>query len=305
VTAAADPTASPLGPPAPRENPELVGHEAAERRLLEAWGRGRLGHAWMITGPRGVGKATLAFRLARALLATDGMVGGAAPASLYLAPDHPTFRRVAAASHAGLMVVERTIDPKKKDLDPRKNKLRSEIVISDVRRLIDFLHLAAGEGGWRVAVIDSADELNRNAANALLKVLEEPPERALLLLVAHAPGRVPATLRSRCRKLELRPLEAAAIAELLARHFKDLDEGERLALARLAEGSAGRAFGLAAAGGLELYGEMITLLEGLPRLEVPALHAFAERLARPNAEPARGGARGRGVDGPPRRHGRP
>lgn len=262
---------------APRENPELVGHEAAEGRLLEAWARGRLGHAWMISGPRGIGKATLAYRLARARLAAAP--GDAVPASLALAPHHPVFRRVAAASHAGLCVVERSHHEK-------TGRLRTEIVVPDVRRLIAFMHLSAGEGGWRVAVVDSADELNRHAANALLKVLEEPPERTLLLLVAHALGRVPATLRSRCRKLELRPLGEPAIAELLVRHWPDLETDERRALARLAEGSAGRALGLAAAGGLELYREMITLLEGLPRLEVPRLHAFAERLGRQNAEPA-------------------
>ncbi len=265
--------------PEPRGNPDLVGHEAAEGLLVEAMAGGRLGHAWMITGPRGIGKATLAFRLARAALALAPSAGAAptAPDNLYLAPDHPLFRRVAAGGHADLLTVERSIDEKTK-------RLRSEIVIADVRRLIAFFGLTAGEGGWRVAVIDSADELNRHAANALLKVLEEPPERSLIVLLAHAPGRVPPTIHSRCRKLKLKPLDEAVVGRLLARYCPDLGEEEREALARLAEGSAGRALMLAAQGGLELYRELLGLLDGLPRLDVPALHSLCERLARPQAE---------------------
>ena len=267
--------------PEPRENPELVGHEASERLLAEALAKGRLGHAWMITGPRGIGKATLAYRLARATLARApaGGASGAVPDNLYLAPDDPVFRRVAAGGHADLLTVERSIDEKSK-------RLRTEIVVGDVRRLTVFFGLTAGEGGWRVAVVDSADELNRNAANALLKVLEEPPDRSLIVLVAHAPGRVARTVHSRCRKLALKPLDEAAVSRLLARHRPDLDGRERRALARLSEGSPGRALTLAAEGGLDLYRELLALLEGLPRLDVPTLHLLCERLARPRAEPA-------------------
>ena len=266
--------------PQPRENPELMGHEAAERLLARAYEGGRLGHAWMISGPRGIGKATLAHRLARFLLAEEAEGGRLRTAQdrLHLAPNRPTFHRAAAGTHADLFTLERSYDEK-------TDKLRNEIVVADARRLIRFFGHTAGEGGWRVAVVDSADELNRNAANALLKVLEEPPSQALILLVAHAPGRVPPTVRSRCRKLKLRPLDEATISGLLARHHPDLGTDERRALARLAEGSAGRALMLAAEGALDLYRDLVTLLEGLPRLDVPAVHAFADRLSRAEAGP--------------------
>jgi DNA polymerase-3 subunit delta' len=271
--------------PAPRETPDLVGHEAAERRLLDTWRAGRLGHAWIIAGPQGVGKATLAYRLTRFLFTAEG-AGGAAgaepdslPDSLYVSPQSAVFQRVASGGHADLITLERSIDE-------RTKRLRSEIVVDDARKLGEFFSLTAGEGGWRVAIVDSADELNRNAANALLKVLEEPPERALLLLVAHAPGRLLPTIRSRCRKLTLGALDEATVAELLARHWPDLGEDERRALARLAEGSAGRALTLAAQGGLDLYRDLVGLLAALPGLDVRALHALCDRLAPAAAEPA-------------------
>ena len=264
--------------PAPRENPELFGQAEAEARLARAWRSGRLPHAWLLTGPRGVGKATLAYRFARQVLAgaptEAGLFGDAAPAEgLAIDPADPVFRQVAAAGHADLMTVERSANP-------RTGKLREEIVVEDVRAVRDFMHLTAAGGGWRVVVVDAADELNRNAANALLKVLEEPPARGLLLLVSHAPGRLLPTIRSRCCVLPLAGLEDAAIADLLGRHWPDLGEADRLALARLAEGSAGRALALAAGGGLDLYRELTGLLAGLPRLDAKALHALAERWAR-------------------------
>src|SRR5271165_3045369 len=174
--------------PEPRANPLLLGHEAAEATLAAALHSGRLHHAWLLTGPAGIGKATLAFRFARRLLAGHGGEG------LQLDSTHPVFRRVAVGAHADLLTVERAFDPKRK-------RQRTEIVVDDVRRIGGFLHLTPAEGGWRVVVVDGADELNRNAANALLKVLEEPPPRALLLLTAAAPGRLPATIRSRTRRL--------------------------------------------------------------------------------------------------------
>ena len=263
--------------PASRERADLIGHEAAERLLLDAWAAGRLGHAWMFTGPRGIGKATLAYRLARFLFAADADADP--PAGLYVAPEHPVFHRVASGGHADLMTVERSFDEKRK-------RLRTEIVVDDVRRLGEFFALTAGEGGWRVAIVDCADELNRNAANALLKVLEEPPSRSLLLLVAHVPGRLLPTIRSRCAKLVLGTLEEARVAELVGGHWPELDADARLALARLADGSAGRAFDLAAGGGLDLYRDLVALLDGLPALDTAAVHAFCERLAPPAAEPA-------------------
>lgn len=273
--------------PAPRENPDLVGHEAAEHALLEAFLSGRLHHAWLLCGPRGIGKATLAFRFARFLFQQAGSVSGVeeggglfgpappapAPTSLYVAPDQPVFRRVESGGHVDLFTLERAVND-------NTGKLRSEIVIGDVRRVKEFMTRTAGEGGWRIVIVDGADEMNRNAANGLLKVLEEPPERALLLLVAHQPGRLLPTIRSRCRKLALSPLDSETATSLLLRHDPSLNPADAAILARLAEGSVGRALELAAEGGLEFHRTVRALLAGLPDLDVAALHDLGERVNR-------------------------
>ena len=254
-------------PPEPRANPALIGHDSAEAALLGALRGARMHHAWMITGPEGVGKATLAFRFARRLL-----VGASAGDTLALDPAHPVARRVAAGAHADLFTLQRTVGSDNK-------RLRNEIGVDDVRAVSAFLRLTPAEGGWRVVVVDRADELNRNAANALLKILEEPPARALLLLVCASPGRLPITLRSRCRRLALRPLADADMARLLAAYLPDLAEEERTRLAALAEGSPGRALLLRDAQGLALAGLVDQVLAALP--EVPnAGWDVADRLGR-------------------------
>ncbi|MBV9655558.1 MAG: DNA polymerase III subunit delta', partial [Acetobacteraceae bacterium] len=218
---------------------------------------GRMHHAWLLTGPEGVGKATLAFRFARRLLA--GVPG---EPSLFLDPAQPVFRRVAAGSHADLRTVERAWDDKKK-------RWRSEIVVDAVRAASEFLRLTPAEGGWRVVVVDGAENLNRNAANALLKVLEEPPSRAVLLLTCAAPGRLLPTVRSRCRRLGLAPLAPAAMADALAAFRPDLPLSERDALAAIAEGSPGRALLLAEEEGLRLAQLVDDVLTGLPAAARP------------------------------------
>ena len=274
-----------LDPRAPRRNPELFGHAAAEAVLLQAVTAKRLPHAIILGGPRGIGKATLAFRFARWLLAGAGaedtgpsLFGDPPPPTdLVVDPEHPVARRISAGGHADLLTVERGYDPKRK-------KLRGEIVVEDVREISSFLRLTSAEGGWRVVIIDSADEMNRNAANALLKILEEPPKRALLLLVCHAPGRLLPTIRSRCRKLALQPLADEEVMRLLIDHRPALDGEDALALARMADGSIGRALELADAEGLVLYREMVGLLDSLPRIDGVRLHRLADAVARADAE---------------------
>lgn len=256
-----------MSAPAPRANPHLLGHEATEAMLAEAIRAGRLHHAWLVTGPQGIGKATLAFRFARRLLA-GGMPGG----DLALAETHPTFRRVAAGSHADLLTVERTLN--------ERGKLRQEIVVDDVRRIADFLRRTPAEGGWRVVVLDGAEDLNRNAANALLKVLEEPPPRAILLLVCAAAGRLMATIRSRCRRLSLGPLAEPVVASLLARYAPELAAEDAARLAAIAEGSIGRALTLSTGGGVSQAALADEVLGNVDKIDIARAHAVADALAR-------------------------
>ncbi|HET8727310.1 MAG TPA: DNA polymerase III subunit delta' [Alphaproteobacteria bacterium] len=273
----------------PRANPELIGHADAEAVLLRSSLSGRMPHAWLIGGPSGIGKATLAYRFARFVLsgaATDaeGLFAGA-PSNLHLDPEHPTFRRVRAAGHADLLTVERPWhkDEEKKDEADRRRRV-GELPVDQVRKIAPFLHLTAAEGGWRVVVVDEAETMSRSAANAILKVLEEPPPRSLLLLVANNPGALLPTIRSRCRRLLLKPLPEADVIAYLERHAPDLGETDRLGIARLAEGSIGRAVALAQEGGLELYRMLYGLLDNLPRLDITEVHRLGDQLAPATAE---------------------
>ncbi len=254
--------------PAPRANPLLLGHEPAETTLLEAMRSGRMHHAWLITGPDGVGKATLAYRFARRLLA-----GMPTDHSLALDPQHPVFRRVAAGAHADLLTVERAYDEKRK-------RTRTQIAVDDVRKISGFMSLTPAEGGWRVAIVDGAEELNQASANALLKILEEPPRRAILLLVCGAPGRLLATIRSRCRRLRLDPLGQDAMERLLAAYLPDRTADERGRLVTVAEGSPGRALLLAEQEGLAIAGLVDEVLAALPGLKPARAYTMADTLAR-------------------------
>ncbi len=253
----------------PKTADYLLGHDEAEADFLAAHSSGRLHHAWMISGPRGIGKATLAYRIARFLLTNppeSGDGGGlfgdlmpkAAPTSLDVSPDHPVVRRILAGGHGDLVTIQRGTMP--------DGRPRSEIVIDDVRQLGQFFTKTSSEGGWRVAIVDSADELNRNAANALLKVLEEPPSNAMILLVAHAPGRVLPTILSRCRRLSLRPLASTVTEDFLGRHMPGITTAERRLLASLAEGSPGVAISIAQADGLAIYHRLLNFLANLPQV---------------------------------------
>jgi DNA polymerase-3 subunit delta' len=216
-------------------------------------------HAWLITGPAGVGKATLAYRFARRLLAGPGD-------TLALSPTSPVFRRVAIGSHADLLTVER-------EWDEKKSRLRGEIVVDDARAVSSFLRLTPAEGGWRVVVIDGAEHMNRNAANSVLKMLEEPPPRAVLLLTCAAPGRLLPTIRSRCRRLGLMPLGTADMDRTLAEYLPDSAPSDRAKLGALSAGSPGRALLLAEEKGLQLANLAAEVLESVP--DLPKLRAFA------------------------------
>jgi len=264
--------------PPPWRRDRLLGHETAEKTMLAAHQSGRLHHAWLLAGPRGIGKATLAWRFARFLLAGQAQSGlfGASD-SLDVPADAPGRSLVDARSHPDLFHLRRT-------LNPDTGRMRAEIAVDDVRELGAFMHMTPAMGQWRVAIVDAADEMNRNSANAVLKILEEPPPNAVLLIVAHAPGRLLPTIRSRCRRLVLQPLSDEIVVRLLGDYAPGVKEEERAVLARLSEGSIGRALELAGAGSLELYREMVDVLATLPELDMARLHGFAERFARRGEE---------------------
>ncbi len=259
--------------PHPRETSVLFGHADAEQALLAAYRSGHCPHAWMICGERGIGKATLAYRMARFVLTHPNPASPAvqSASSLAVPAEHPVARRIATQAHGDLLVLERTLND--------KGKLRQEIAVEDVRRCVPFFGSTAGEGGWRIAVVDAVDELNAAGANALLKIVEEPPPRALLLLVSHAPGRTLATLRSRCRRLALRPLSPEQVAQAAAIALgKAADDEAIQAAAQAADGSVARALMFLSGHALELRRELTALLQRLPQLDGRALHALGERL---------------------------
>ena len=258
----------------PRETTDLFGHADAERATLDAYKSGRITHSWLIGGPPGIGKATLAFRLARFVLANpDPRASNVQSAtSLAVDPAHPVSRRIAAQAQGDLLVLERSINE-------QTGKLYTVIRVDDVRRTVSFFGSTAGEGGWRIAIVDAVDDLQREGANALLKILEEPPQRSLLLLVSHAPGRELPTIRSRCRRLLLRPLEPADVERALAvATGRDAgDPGLRQA-AEAAEGSVGRAVDLLDGSALALRQRILELLGQLPNPDPRALHGLGEAI---------------------------
>lgn len=266
------------GAPHPREAMQIFGQDAAQADFLDAFASGRMHHAWLLTGPQGVGKATLAWRMARFLLATpppgDGLFTDA-PASLDISPDHPVARRLAAGSEPGLAHVTRSVSEK-------TGRMRNEIVVEDIRNLHRFLALSAADGGPRVVIVDAADEMNASAANALLKMLEEPPVLTTLLLVSHQPTALLPTIRSRCRVLRLAPLGAQDMQAALAQAGTDLPDNPDQ-LAALAAGSVGGALRLLNLDGLRLYHDLVAILGSLPRLDRQRALALAEAAAQRNA----------------------
>ena len=267
---------SPEDVPPPRRRADLVGHGSAAATLQAAADGGTLHHGWVLAGPRGIGKATLAFRLARYVLA------GPRPAALFgaaddgvpldLSPDDPVFRRVGAGGHSDLMVLESA-------------GARGEISVGAVRDAIRFLHLTPGEGDWRVLIVDGADTMNANAQNAVLKILEEPPARTLIILVAHRPARLLPTVRSRCRRLALAPLDRAGFDRIAEGFLPDFGPEERTRLFEISAGSPGMAMEFAHLGGLDLHQAIAGIFAGLPEVGRADLARIAEAVSA-DREPA-------------------
>ena len=269
------------GTPHPRRTAAVFGHDRAKATLADALGSGRMHHAWLFAGPPGIGKATLAYAFARALIsgAPSGGLLDAPPPTLDLSPDHPVARRIAALSEPRLLLIRRAWD------DDRK-RLKTVITVDETRRLSSFFHLSATDGGRRVVIVDPADEMNESAANALLKLLEEPPRDAVLILISHAPSRLLPTIRSRCRELRLFPLGADALDAAVTAAGLPPSE-DPAALAELAQGSVGEAARLAADDGVALYAEIAALLSGAPGLDRPRALRLADAAGQRGAETRR------------------
>lgn len=257
----------------PRETSVLFGHREAELGLLNAYRSGRIPHAWLIGGAQGIGKATLAYRMARFVLANPDPSAPQVQAanSLDIAPAHPVARRIAAGAHGGLLTLERTLND--------KGVMRTVITVDETRQTIAFFGSTAAVDGWRVCIVDTVDELNANAANALLKVLEEPPRQSLFLLVSHAPARVLPTILSRCRKLTLRPLAMQDVIVATAQAAQIAADDDGLAeAARAGEGSVGRTLTLLGGGAMKLHQRTEALLNTLPGVDPRELHALGDAL---------------------------
>lgn len=257
---------------APKDNPFLIGHEEQEQFILNAWRENKLHQSLLISGPLGIGKATFAYRIARFLLSADSNKAETYK-SLEIAPDSKVFRQVSSGAHPDFKIVERgyiKTDRQKiykaiasgnymDDDELSELKKSSEIVVDDVREVNEFLSKRSADGNWRVVVVDSADEMNRASANALLKILEEPPHKTLMLLIAHNPASLLPTIRSRCAKLELKPLKENQVASLLRRYRAELPENEVKKISAMADGSIGKAIVYADGGAVDFYEKIVAL----------------------------------------------
>lgn len=257
----------------PRETDALFGHREAEQALLDAYRSGRIAHSWLIGGLHGIGKATLAFRMARFVLTHSDPASSEVQAAndLSVDPGHPAAKQIANGAHGGLLVLERKPN--------EKGVLRQVIRVDEVRETVSFFGATAATDGWRVCIVDCMDELNVNGANALLKILEEPPPRSLFLLVSHAPAQLLPTIHSRCRKLPLKPLAPdEVVAALTEASGGKLDGSAIASAAELADGSVFRALALMDARAINLSQRVAALLDGLPRVDAMELHALGDTL---------------------------
>lgn len=248
----------------PNQNTYLIGHDESQELFLSAYNSKTLHHGWLITGDEGIGKATLAYKIARFLLTADSTK---TYTSLDISQDNPVHGQIIQKSHPDFKVLERdyTETDKKKlikaintgeeiDEELKQSLKRSSIIkVEDVRDVVTFLSKKSFNDNWRVVIVDSADELNTSSANALLKILEEPPLKSILLLISHTPGKLLPTIRSRCAKLSLKPLDEKVVASLIRRYLPDLNEKEVQGLAKISQGSIGRAIKYANNDALSIY----------------------------------------------------
>lgn len=275
----------PEGLTPPRESDLCLGHKKTEQTLLDLINSGNVPHAIIFSGSKGIGKSTMAFRLARYLLKNspadvnqDSLFGDESPAtdvtSLHVDLDDPVFNKVSSGGHPDLLTIERAIDE-------RKGTAKNNLDVDTARKVVPFLRMTSSEGGWRVVIIDDADTMNRNAQNALLKILEEPPSNTVLVLISHRLGAMIPTIRSRCRVLHFDPLPEGDLATLMQKEVGDTLSGhQQKMLAAMSNGSIGTARKIAESGGLETAQSVLTILERWPDFNGVDIHHLADSAGR-------------------------
>lgn len=263
------------GCPHPRETFDLIGHQSAETKFIQSYKSAKLHHAWLISGAPGSGKATLAYRMARLLLGAQSLLGD----TLDIPADDPVAQRIASQGHGDIFVLRRPYDFKTK-------KLKSAIPVDETRRLAEFFQTKPSEGGWRVCIVDSMDEMNRNSENAILKSLEEPPKDTVLILISNNPGRLLPTIRSRCLHLALRPVDPEAIKPWLKRRHPDVSDNIIDAASKLARGGPGKATAIVS-NSQSVLEPLTQFLSGLGASSSIMDHKIAARLSLANARAER------------------
>ena len=262
----------------PRHTKILYGHKTSRLDFLDAFNTNRLHHAWMISGPRGIGKATLGYKISKFILSrnqSSELINNELQNTLDIPLDHPVSRRIDALGEPNLYLVRRIWDEKLK-------KFKQNITVDEIRKLKNFFNMSATDGGWRVAIIDSADEMNNSAANALLKILEEPPKKVLILLITHQPLRLMPTIRSRCRSLTCKSLSSEDLTKALEQlEIGDVYNNEQINI--LANGSVGSSVELTSNDGIEIYNSFIQLAGQIPQLNRQLVQSIADACTGKNA----------------------
>lgn len=272
----------------PRLMTDIFGHQDVEAQLLELINSKHLPHALIFSGPEGIGKSTFSFRLARYLLkhgkneeGGGGLFGEPLPAAKAetLNVDHndQVCRMIAASGHPDLLTVER-------EFDEKKGRFKGSVGIDSVRRIAPFMHMTASFNGWRIAIVDDADTMTNEAQNAILKILEEPPAQALLILICHRPGMMIPTIRSRCRVIHFQPLALDVFSSLLRKLEPGLRDSDLATLYAITGGSAGQGLRLIEEGGLEVIYKVSGLLGQWPQWDWPQIHGLADNLSKPGQE---------------------
>lgn len=265
--------------PQPRSAVDMVGHRAIEQQLLDSINAGKIPHAMIFSGPQGIGKSTMAFRFAKAMMAAavdtgPSLFGSPEPAiltSLSANPDDRSARLVVSGGHPDLLVVERIAD------DTRGGRLK-DVDVEQIREIPGFLHMTPFMGGWRIVIVDDADTMTRSSQNALLKVLEEPPKNAILVLIAHRPGMLISTIKSRCRVLDFSPLAQDEFDLLTKRAMPAISRSDMDALYNIAGGSIGESVHLMQGGALKSLHQVTALIQAWPDISWKDIHLMAEVL---------------------------